>query len=74
MNASTPAYRYLYQIEMRFWHIATPMMGQSRVLQAIIRFVYNVLIGKPWKWLVAMTSVSATIMWLVGYLLGIIIG
>jgi Ni,Fe-hydrogenase I cytochrome b subunit len=74
MNASTPANHYLYQIEIRFWHLATTMMIHSRITQVLIRFGYNVLTGKPWTWLIAASSISAGIMFLLGYLFGRLIG
>lgn len=63
---------YFNKIELQFWQILTSWMLQSKLLQWVIRFGFNVVEIKPWYWLLGVTAVMSVFLYILGFVLGIL--
>lgn len=68
MNAS----KTLNKIELRFWHIANPLLAHSRAVRYAIRFVFRMLEGDFYKVFLRNTLMITSMLYLLGILVGIL--
>lgn len=63
---------WITKLEIQFWHIFTPLMQRSWIIQRCIRFVYNVIEGRPLVWVFGMAAVFSIISFFIGYFWGLL--
>lgn len=63
---------WITRIEIRFWQTVTPLMQRSRLLQFLIRFIYDLISGRSLKWVFGMSALFAVIMFAIGFITGLV--